>query len=83
MKVLKEGTWLVGVIVAEKHKYIVGCKPPPVCCGDVKNLVIDAFATEAEADALAKRVIDQLNLEGTTANLNLLETHELVSNRLQ
>jgi hypothetical protein len=81
--VLSQGTWAVGVIVSEKYKYIVGCNPPPECCGEVKTLVIDACATESEALALSDRVTEQLNREGTTANLNLLEMHQSISDSIQ
>lgn len=75
--VLRTGSWAVGVIVGT-HKYLIGVTPPVMCCGEEKK-VFQCFDTEEEAEAFAGRVIEQLNREGTTANLKLYEAHPAVS----
>ena len=79
-KILRTGTWAVGLLIGQ-HKYIVGSNPPVVCCDEEKK-VIETFDTEPEAEALAKRVIDQLNREGTTENLVLYEAFPGVSDSM-
>lgn len=72
-QILRRGTWAVGVKIGDHH-YVVGENPKRECCGEEKN-VIQAFDSQAEADALAEDVREQLNREGTTENLAL---HELM-----
>jgi cytidine deaminase len=77
-QILRDGSWAVGLIVSEKHKYFVGVNPPVMCCGEEKK-VIETYHTEDEAKALMARVIEQLNRDGTTKNLKLYEVHPVVS----
>ena len=79
-KILRTGTWLVGIIVGaqEEYKYLVGANPPVMCCGQEKQ-VIETFDTEEEANAFSKKIAEQIDREGTTKNLVLYEAHPVLS----
>ena len=53
-KILRTGTWLVGIIVGaqEEYKYLVGANPPVMCCCQEKQVIesfdISNFTYEAD-----------------------------------
>lgn len=76
-KVLRQGTWAVGLIIGDK-KYLVGANPLVICCGEEKQ-VIEAFDSVDEARELSRKIDAILIEEKSTENLVLYQSHVAVS----
>lgn len=57
-KIIKSGTWAVGVEL-NGDLYCLPVAPPLMCCGEEK-VAIDAFNTEAEAKVRMQELMDEL-----------------------
>ena len=54
------------------HDYLIGVDPPVSCCGEQKAF-FQSFVSNEEAQAAAEMVQAQINRDGSTKNLRLVD----------